>query len=101
MTVSVTHCSHVGVLSVAIHKQHTDRPAEDGKHGQVRPGQVRGGGYSHSVPGQDTHTVGRQGAHAQAVRRAAGCGRPVAARAHPRSPPVAATVEAVEGVCRP
>lgn len=93
-------CSHGRVVPVAVHQQHTGRPAENGRHGQVRPGQVRGGGRGHAVPGQDPHPAGGQGAHAEADRRAAGRARAVPARAHTGRAATAAAVEAVEGVLR-
>lgn len=87
-------------MPVAVHQQHTGRPAENRRHGQVRPGQVRGGGRGHAVPGQDPHPAGGQGAHAEADRRAAGRARAVPARAHTGRAAAAAPVEALEGVLR-
>lgn len=90
--------SYNGVLSDSVHQQHTYWPAEDGKHGQVWSGQIRGGGHSDSVLGQDPHTVGRQGADAEAVRRTAGRGRSVPAGAHPGRFAFATALEKMERV---
>lgn len=92
--------SHDGELPHPVHQQHPHRPVEDRQHGQVRAGQVRGGGDCHAVSGQDPHTAGRQGADAEAVRRAAGRGRAVAAGARAGRAAAAAAVEALEGVHR-
>lgn len=70
------------VLSGSVHQQHTYRPIEDGKHSQVWPGQIRGGGHSDIVLGQNPNFVGRQSVDAEAVRRTAGRGRSVPSGAH-------------------
>lgn len=101
-TLSITFpfdCSYVRIVSVAVHQQHTDRPVEDGQHGEIRSGQVRGGGHSHVVPGQDPHTVGREGTDVEAHHRAAGRRGPLAARSRAHGLAVAATLAPVQGVC--
>lgn len=92
--------SHGDILSVTVHQQHIDGSAEDGQHGQVRSGKVRGGGHSDPVSCQDPHTACGQGTDAEADRCAAGRGRAVPARAHTGRPAAAAALEEMEGVLR-
>lgn len=86
------------VLSGSVHKQHTDRSAKDRYHGQVRSGEIRDGGYSDAVPGQNTHIAGRQSTGVETVRRAPGRGRAVLAGPYTGRAAVAAPLEKVERI---